>query len=122
MLSFTKIACLLSLLSPVWALVKKRHDSSFVPDAVLRVSAQNISIGGIHRYTTTINGTVPGPELRIPEGENVWIRVYNDQTDQNATVVSTSRTLIYGKHLTHKHRSTGTDWPRLHIRFRTAHL
>ena len=67
------------------------HDSSFIPDAVLRVSAQNISIGGIQRYSTLINGSVPGPALRIPEGETVWIRVYNDMTDQNTTMVSVIR-------------------------------
>ena len=65
------------------------HDESFIPDAILRVSAQNISIGGIQRYTTLVNGSAPGPELCIPEGEHVWVRVYNDLTDQNATMVST---------------------------------
>lgn len=64
------------------------HDDSFKPDAVLHVTAQNISLGGIHRLTTLVNGSVPGPELRIPEGEVAWIRVYNDMQDRNLTMVS----------------------------------
>ena len=64
------------------------HDASFTPDAVLRVTAQDISLGGIHRLSTLVNGSIPGPELRIPEGEVAWIRVYNDMQDQNLTMVS----------------------------------
>ncbi len=63
------------------------HNGSFIPDAVLRVTAQNIKMGGIQRLTTLINGSVPGPELRIPEGEVAWVRVYNDMKDQNLTMV-----------------------------------
>ncbi|KAK7743086.1 hypothetical protein SLS62_010719 [Diatrype stigma] len=63
------------------------HDaSSFTPDAVLHISVRNISIGGINRYSTLINDSLPAPELRLPEGEVVWIRVYNDMTDQNTTI------------------------------------
>ena len=79
---------LVGLVSTAWGAQKHVHDGSFTPDAVLRVSAQNISIGGIYRYSTLINGTAPGPELRIPEGQVAWIRVYNDMTDQNTTIVS----------------------------------
>lgn len=64
------------------------HDDSFKPDAVLHVTAQNIKLGGIQRFTTLVNGSVPGPELRIPEGEVAWIRVYNDMEDANLTMVS----------------------------------
>ena len=78
---------LLSLFSFACSLATHKHDDSFTPDAVLRVSAQNISIGGIQRYTTLINGTVPGPTLRIREGKTVWIRVYNDMSDKNTTMV-----------------------------------
>ena len=63
------------------------HNESFVPDAILRVTAQKIGIGGIERLTTLVNGSIPGPELRVPEGEVVWIRVYNDMQDQNLTMV-----------------------------------
>jgi len=38
------------------------------------------------RLSTVINGTLPGPEIRLPAGETTWIRVYNDMTTQNATV------------------------------------
>ena len=64
------------------------HGDSFSPDAILRVTVQNISLGGIQRLTTLVNGSVPGAELRIPENEVAWIRVYNDMKDQNLTMVS----------------------------------
>lgn len=64
------------------------HDDSFSPDAILRVTAQNFSLGGIQRLTTLVNGSIPGPELRVPENETAWIRVYNDMENQNLTMVS----------------------------------
>ena len=73
------------LLHRVTAIV---HDDSFSPDAILRVTAQNISLGGIQRLTTLVNGSIPGPELRVPENETAWIRVYNDMEGQNLTMVS----------------------------------
>lgn len=63
------------------------HDVTFIPDRVLRVTRREIGIGGIRRYTTLINDTLPGPELHIPEDQVVWIRVYNDMTDANLTMV-----------------------------------
>ena len=63
------------------------HDSSFVPDRILRVTAQNVSLNCESRYSVVVNGSVPGPELRIPEGKVSWIRVYNDMKDQNLTIV-----------------------------------
>ena len=85
---FLPLLCLLGLISAARAAQMHVHDEAFTPAAVLRVSAQNISTGGIYRYSTLVNGTVPGPELRLPEGQVVWVRVYNDMTDQNTTIVS----------------------------------
>ncbi|KAK8158028.1 Cupredoxin [Phyllosticta citrichinensis] len=62
------------------------HDDSFVPDAVLRVTEQEISIGCIKRKSAVANGTVPGPTLRFKSGSVVWVRVYNDMTDHNLTM------------------------------------
>lgn len=64
------------------------HDSSFHPDAVLTVARKNISIGGMYRYTTLVNDSLPGPPIRIPENQVFWIRVYNDMIDSNLTMVS----------------------------------
>ncbi len=64
------------------------HDDSFIPDAILRVTAQTVSVGGIQRLSTLINGSIPGPELRVPENEVAWIRVFNDINGQNLTMVS----------------------------------
>jgi L-ascorbate oxidase len=75
-------------LSLVSALEAHVHDASFIPDAVLRISAETVSVGGIQRHSVLINGSIPGPELRFPEGKVIWIRAYNDMADQNVTMVS----------------------------------
>lgn len=64
------------------------HNDSFSPDAILRVTTQNVSLGGVQRLTTLVNGSMPGPELRVPENETAWIRVYNDMKGQNLIMVS----------------------------------
>lgn len=63
------------------------HDETFQPDHILRVSAKNISVACETRYSAVINGTSPGPELRLPAGQVTWIRVYNDMLDANLTMV-----------------------------------
>ncbi|KAH8790942.1 putative laccase [Hyaloscypha sp. PMI_1271] len=63
------------------------HDESFVPDAVLRVTQQNITQSCLaSKSNVLINGTSPGPELRLLEGQTYWIRVYNDMTANNLTM------------------------------------
>ena len=63
------------------------HDSEFVPDHVLRVSTRNISVACETRQSAVVNGSSPGPELRIPPGQRTWIRVYNDMGEANLTMV-----------------------------------
>jgi L-ascorbate oxidase len=64
------------------------HNESFVPDAVLRVTQQNITQSCLASMSNVlINGTSPGPELRLLEGQTYWIRVYNDMTANNLTMV-----------------------------------
>jgi L-ascorbate oxidase len=62
------------------------HDGFFQPDYVLRASAQNLTFNCESRYSVIINGSSPGPTLRLLEGRTTWIRVYNDIPDQNLTV------------------------------------
>ncbi|KKY18288.1 putative multicopper oxidase type 1 [Diplodia seriata] len=62
------------------------HDDTFVPDAVLRVTAEVASVGCIERYSVIVNGTVPGPPLSFVSGSVVWIRVYNDMAHENLTI------------------------------------
>ena len=72
------------------------HDETFVPDAVLRITAKNITQSCLpSKLTVLVNGTTPGPALTLKEGVTYWIRVYNDQTDSNLTMVMTSKALIY---------------------------
>ena len=63
------------------------HDQTFVPDVILRGTAANISQACLNRLSVLLNGTAPGPEIRIPAGKTTWIRVYNDMDDHNLTVV-----------------------------------
>ncbi|CEL08619.1 hypothetical protein ASPCAL11767 [Aspergillus calidoustus] len=63
-----------------------RHDHSFQPDYILRVTAENYTEACMDRYSVLVNGSLPGPELRLREGETSWIRVYNDMSDANTTI------------------------------------
>jgi len=64
------------------------HDANFVPDAVLRVTQRTYTSSCIVKPDVVlVNGSSPGPELRLVEGKTYWIRVYNDMMDQNLTMV-----------------------------------
>ena len=78
---------LLSVVATCVAATTYVHDDSFTPDEVLRVTRANTSIGGIYRYSTLVNGSIPGPPLKFLENSTVWVRVYNDMTDGNLTMV-----------------------------------
>lgn len=80
------LLCVQWLLSPVLGDLVT-HDSTFVPDHVLRITAQNISQACDQRYSAVVNGTSPGPAIRIRPGGSSWIRVYNDMHDHNLTMV-----------------------------------
>ncbi|KAF9892042.1 hypothetical protein FE257_002448 [Aspergillus nanangensis] len=62
------------------------HDDAWQPDHILRVTAQNYSEACTERYSTLVNGSSPGPELRLKEGQVSWIRVYNDMKEENTTI------------------------------------
>ncbi|KAK4145622.1 Laccase-like multicopper oxidase 1 [Dichotomopilus funicola] len=62
------------------------HDGGFTPDHVLRVSLASVPSACETREDVVVNGTTPGPALRIPSGATTWIRVYNDMTAQNLTM------------------------------------
>ncbi|TQN67917.1 Multicopper oxidase aurL2 [Colletotrichum shisoi] len=65
---------------------RKAHGHSFVPDHVLRLTYENVSIACQTRPSALINGTLLGPTLRLKPGQRSWIRVYNDMKDHNATI------------------------------------
>lgn len=81
---------LLSFCATITEAVLHVHDNTFVPDAILRITAENLAQSCLPpKSTILINGTAPGPELRLQEGRTTWIRVYNDMQDQNLTMVCT---------------------------------
>ena len=87
---------LLGGLGLVKAATTRIHDASFIPDAVLRVTAENLAQSCLPpKWTVLVNGTAPGPELRLHEGKTYWIRVYNDMTDNNLTMVNMLLIMCY---------------------------
>lgn len=62
------------------------HDGSFQPDEILRVSYDKVNMGCRWRESAVINGTSPGPPLRIKPEQTTWVRVYNDMETENLTM------------------------------------
>lgn len=63
------------------------HGSNFVPDYVLRVTHENHTVACQTHTSVLVNGTSPGPTLRLPPGKTTWIRVCNDMEEHNTTMV-----------------------------------
>ncbi|KAI9827283.1 MAG: hypothetical protein M1832_005421 [Thelocarpon impressellum] len=79
--------CLLVLILPVHAAPETfTHDETFTPDRILRVSETTLSLSCLTQASVVVNGTSPGPELRIPAGKTTWVRVYNDMENRNVTM------------------------------------
>lgn len=78
---------LLSFALPTFATRLVKHDESFVPDVVLRLSLATINLNCQPRLSVLINGTYPGPPLYLEPDTTTWVRVYND-ADVNSTIVS----------------------------------
>ncbi|RCI09398.1 hypothetical protein L249_3641 [Ophiocordyceps polyrhachis-furcata BCC 54312] len=85
---FPSLLCALSVvLDSVSALSLHEHrDGSFTPHQVLRVKQGLIATGGRRLMSALVNGSMPGPTVRIPEDKAIWIRVYNDMEDANLTM------------------------------------
>ena len=100
MLNFTScwgraiINILLLVALPVEAKKLVKHDASFIPDVVLRVSLETIQLNCQPRLSTLINGTYPAPPIYLEPEQTTWIRVFND-ADVNTTMVSRRRSRSY---------------------------
>ncbi|GAM83067.1 hypothetical protein ANO11243_010530 [Dothideomycetidae sp. 11243] len=64
----------------------RTHDSSFVPDYFLRVSYTQVAVACRDRFSAVVNGSTPGPALRLQENRTTWIRVHNDFQNDNLTI------------------------------------
>ncbi|KAK5169184.1 uncharacterized protein LTR77_006493 [Saxophila tyrrhenica] len=64
----------------------KCHGPDFVPDHILRLTYEEVNIGCQTRPSVLVNGSLPGPTLRLKPGKTSWIRVYNDMEDYNTTM------------------------------------
>lgn len=63
------------------------HDGGFTPDFYLSVTYENHTVACQTRMSALVNGTSPGPELRLPAGKTSWVRVCNDMEEYNTTMV-----------------------------------
>ncbi|KAK5204324.1 hypothetical protein LTR41_010060 [Exophiala xenobiotica] len=85
----SRLGICLSFLAPIIALVSStrlvKHDVDFLPDIVLRVTVEPISLNCQQRLSTLVNGTYPGPPIYLEPEQTTWIRVYND-ADVNTTI------------------------------------
>ncbi|KAH9868288.1 hypothetical protein J1614_007360 [Plenodomus biglobosus] len=62
------------------------HGEKFVPDYVLRVTYENHTVACQTHMSALVNGTSPGPTLRLPPGKTTWVRVCNDMETYNTTM------------------------------------
>ena len=104
--SVLQFALLLAALPFGLAVIQVRHDDSFQPDYILRISSDNMTLACRTRPSTVVNGTswtgfailynhetlmclgtVPGPALYLKENQTTWVRVYNDLLEANTTMV-----------------------------------
>lgn len=79
---------------PIALALTVRHDGDFTPDHILRVTNENIDIACDQHLSVIVNGTTPGPVIRLAPGTASWIRVYNDVEDQNLTMVGLAATYL----------------------------
>lgn len=81
-----RLCFFLSFVFSISAVRLVRHDASFVPDVVLRISLATIQQDCQPRLSVLVNGSYPGPAVYLEPGVTTWIRVYND-ADVNSTIV-----------------------------------
>lgn len=68
---------------PAWAQsasmdVNRQAETLTGPDVALRIAQSHWMVDGRSGHATTINGTVPGPLIRLREGQNVRLSVANE--------------------------------------------
>ena len=79
----------LSGMLPAWAQSASMSGLS-TPDALsgediaLRISRSHVMVDGRQGHATTINGTVPGPLIRLREGQNLRVSVTNELNEDTS--------------------------------------
>ncbi|KAL5115646.1 hypothetical protein ACEQ8H_006445 [Pleosporales sp. CAS-2024a] len=63
-----------------------QDNSNFVPDFYLSVTYENHPVACQQRMSVLVNGTSPGPVLRLPAGKTSWVRVCNNMSNYNTTM------------------------------------
>ncbi|ENI10351.1 hypothetical protein COCC4DRAFT_67378 [Bipolaris maydis ATCC 48331] len=62
------------------------HGDRFHPDFYLSVTYELQNVACAQRMSVLVNGTSPGPALRLPAGKTSWVRVCNDMDEFNTTM------------------------------------
>ncbi|KAF5844996.1 hypothetical protein GGP41_001098 [Bipolaris sorokiniana] len=62
------------------------HGDRFHPDFYLSVTHELQNVACEQRMSVLVNGTSPGPVLRLPAGKTSWVRVCNHMDDYNTTM------------------------------------
>ncbi|KAI9038588.1 L-ascorbate oxidase [Aspergillus affinis] len=83
--------CLLAMASRSHAIQQFRHDKTFQPDHIPRVSEETMSIACTSKLVAVINGTTPGPAIHLAENKTSWVRFYNDFASDNLTMKAFSK-------------------------------
>jgi L-ascorbate oxidase len=73
-----------------------KHDGSFNPDFYLSVTYENHTVACQHRMSVLVNGTSPGPTLRLTPGKTSWVRVCNNMDMYNTTMVRQLWVALHG--------------------------
>jgi L-ascorbate oxidase len=71
-----------------------KHDGTFEPDFYLSVTYENHTVACQHRMSVLVNGTSPGPTLRLTPGKTSWVRVCNNMEAYNTTMVCLSHVAL----------------------------
>jgi hypothetical protein len=87
-----------------------KHDGSFQPDFYLSVTYENHTVACQHRMSVLVNGTSPGPTLRLTPGKTSWVRVCNNMDMYNTTMVRHLKASLH-KFRMLTERSTGMALP-----------
>lgn len=63
------------------------HGDRFHPDFYLTITREIQNVACEQRMSVLVNGTSPGPTLRLPAGKTSWVRVCNHVDNYNTTMV-----------------------------------
>lgn len=83
----SSVAAVTNTTAPTNATRLHCHDASFTPDFYLSITYEKHDVACQQRMSVLVNGTSPGPTLRLTPGKTSWVRVCNNMDAYNTTMV-----------------------------------